>query len=324
MIYTNHSGIAFPLAVFLATDYYDTQDSQTISATTLLKPIRQIILSKRIDPTTEPVDIASLVASRLGSAIHDSIEKAWTTNHKQALSALGLSNKIIDNIKVNPTKEELKPNDIPVYLEQRVSKPMANYKVSGKFDFVAEGTVHDFKSTSVYTYINQSNAEKYALQGSIYRWLNPELINQDYMYIHYIFTDWSSAQAKQSNDYPNSRLLTQKYPLKSLQETEKFIKNKINLIQMYEDTDEKELPLCTDEELWRKPTQYKYYANPEAKRATKNFDNISEAYAYMSSKGAGKGIVKEVKGSVSACKYCSAFSLCSQKDSLIATGELIL
>jgi hypothetical protein len=36
------------------------------------------------------------------------------------------------------------------------------------------------------------------------------------------------------------------------------------------------------------------------------------------------GLVKEVPGQVTACKYCPAFSICSQKDALIAAGDLIL
>ena len=57
--------------------------------------------------------------------------------------------------------------------------------------FVAEGKVQDFKSTSVYTYLNQTNKDKYILQGSIYRWLNEDTITRDTMDIHFIFTDWN-------------------------------------------------------------------------------------------------------------------------------------
>src|SRR5574343_669124 len=132
----------------------------------------------------------------MGSAIHAAIEKAWLTP-KNALKALGVPNKIADNVMINPSKPmlELNPNAIPVYMEQRSYKQVGKYKVSGKFDFVAEGKVQDFKSTSVYTYLNQSNKDKYILQGSIYRWLNQDIITEDVMMIHYIVTDWSKAEA---------------------------------------------------------------------------------------------------------------------------------
>lgn len=51
---------------------------------------------------------------------------------------------------------------------------------------------------------------------------------------------------------------------------------------------------------------------------------MSEAIAYMTTKHHGKGIVKEVKGQVVACRYCPAFHLCTQKDSYINSGELIV
>mgnify|MGYP002132538329 CR=1 FL=1 len=34
------------------------------------------------------------------------------------------------------------------------------------------------------------------------------------------------------------------------------------------------------------------------------------------------GIIKEIKGEVVACRYCSAFSVCTQKDIYLTTGEL--
>lgn len=142
--------IPLPLAVFLATDDYD-YDPTAISATALMKPIRQLILTKRVNPEDNPIDIAGLVSSRMGSAIHAAIEKAWL-NPKQALKALGMPAKLADNVMINPSKPilELNPNAIPVYMEQRAYKQVGKYKVSGKFDFVAEGRVQDFKSTSTY------------------------------------------------------------------------------------------------------------------------------------------------------------------------------
>jgi hypothetical protein len=166
--YSNQMNIPLPLAVFLATDDYD-YDPTAISATALMKPIRQLILTKRVNPEDNPIDISGLVSSRMGSAIHAAIEKAWLTP-KNALKALGLPEKIANNIVINPSKEmlEFNPDAIPVYMEQRAYRQVGKHKVSGKFDFVAEGRVQDFKSTSVYSYLNQTNVAKYALQGSIY------------------------------------------------------------------------------------------------------------------------------------------------------------
>lgn len=293
----------------------------TFSATSLLKPVRQLVLGTRIQAEQNIIDIADLVSSRMGTAIHTAIEHAWLSESRnQALKLLGYDDKIIQRIKINPTK--VKKNDIPVYMELRSFKEIEGYTISGKFDFAAQGKVHDFKSTSVWNYMNQTNAEKYSLQGSLYRLLNPEIITEDEMYIHYIFTDWNKGESKRNPNYPQARVLTQSIPLLSLTETEAFVKEKLALYSKYKNANERDIPPCTDKELWRKPTVWKYYKNPDSVKSTKNFDNPIEANVRYEQDGR-IGIVKEVRGTVSACHYCPAFMICTQKDGLIASGDLV-
>lgn len=322
--YSNQFNIPLPLAVFLATDDYDFEPN-VISATSLMKSTRQLVLSKRVKPSESMIDIAGLVSSRMGSAIHAAIEKAWL-NPREAILALGYPSKIADNVLINPTPQALEanPKAIPVYMEQRAYKQVGQYRVSGKFDFVAEGRVQDFKSTSVYGYLNQTNAEKYSLQGSIYRWLNQDIISKPDMTINYIFTDWSAADAKQNPDYPQARVHVQRIPLLSIKDTENYVVGQLRQLDMYKDSDETELPLCNDKDLWRKATVWKYFKNPaKTERSTKNFDNANDAYARLYADG-DMGIVKEIKGGVVACRYCNAFDLCTQKDAYLASGELTL
>lgn len=324
--YANVGDVPLALAVFLASDTYDHDNTpNTISATTLLKPLRQVILPSRITPGEAMPNLADMMNNRMGSAIHDGIEKAWLTNHKTAMSALGLPQRVIDRVRVNPTKEELTEDTIPIYLEQRLKRQMGKWLVTGKFDFVGEGRVQDFKTTSVWTYKNQVNANKYTQQGSIYRWLNPTMIHQDEMDIHYIFTDWKAGMQKTDPSYPPRRFHKQSFPLMSLGETEQFIRTKVNLIDQHWDTEEELLPPCDDEELWRSEPQFKYYKSGDTtkSRSTKNFDTRQEAVIFMTTNG-GVGAIKEVPGQVTACKYCPAFAICSQKDALIASGDLLM
>ena len=324
MQYTNNHNISLAVAVFLATDDYD-HEPNVISATSLMKPVRQYVLAKRIPAEQNFIDVSTLVSSRMGTAIHTGIEKAWE-EPVVALKRLGYPDKVANNVLINPTEEDLKdnPKAIPVYMEIRAYKKLLGYKVSGKFDFVGESKVQDFKSTSVYTYLNQTNVKSYATQLSIYRWLNPKLITKDIGLIHYFFTDWSAMQARGNSQYPEQRVLTQEIKLMSLDETQQYVEGKLNDIIKHSSTPEHLLPLCTDEELWRKEAVWKYYKDPtKTSRSTKNFDNMAEAFARYSKDG-GVGLVKEIPGQVIRCKYCPAFAICTQKDSLIANGELIL
>lgn len=323
--YANTSSVPLSLAIFLATDNYDhNPDSNTISATALIKPVRQLVLSARVPEDLSPVDLVNLVPSRMGSAIHDAIERSWKDNYKPAMEALGYPKRVIEKIKINPETHELTDGTIPVYMEQRAHKQVGKFTVSGKYDFIGDGRVEDFKTTSTYTAMNNTNDEKYIWQGSIYRWLNPVIITKDEMAIQFIFTDWSKAKAMQDPKYPQQRIQQRLLPLKSLQETDAFVRRKLAQIEQYWEAKEEELPPCTDADLWRSEPVFKYYKNPEnTKRSTKNFDNRHDAQLrYIEDGSVGK--VVEVPGQVTACKYCSAFAVCSQKDALIASGDLVL
>lgn len=312
---TNNTGISLPIAVWLASDGYDFAPGtqKAISATSLLKPVRQILLKERLtEDTADTPDVSDYIASRLGHSIHDGIEKSWTRDYGTALRKLGYPQKLIDSIVINPDK--LEPGQIPVYLERRSNREILGYKISGKFDMVLEGRLHDFKSTSVYSYIKGSKDEDYALQGSIYRWLNPDIVTEDHMFIEFIFTDWQGAMAKADRNYPQQRVLPHRIELMSVEETENWIRGKIRQLEAAADLPEPALPRCTDEQLWRSAPKWKYFSNPAKTdgRSTKNFDDEASANAFAASKG--KGVVIHVPGQVKACKYCPAFPICTQKD----------
>ena len=328
--YTNQNKIPLALAVYLATDHYD-YDPNTISATRLIKPVRQLILAGRVPQEKSLIDVDSLIQSRLGTSIHDGIEKAWDPdNFVIAMQELGYDQKLIDRVRVNPEPEEVTGNIIPVYLEQRSYRDITvmgrTFKISGKTDFVAEGAVQDFKSTGAYTFKHATKDDDFALQGSIYRWLNPQRITADYIHIHYIFMDFAKYKIHTEKNYPDKRCKSIKVPLLSLEETEAFITNKLSILINQKDMPESEITFCNDKELWRDDDKFKYYKNPDnagvkGKRSTANFDSHAEALARKEKDG-NVGTVLTVKGQVKACKFCAGFHACTQKDAYIKDGSL--
>lgn len=328
--YSNINNVPLSIAVWLGTDSYDhNNDPKTISVTSLLKPIREIILTMQLKPEDiQPTDISTLVASRMGTAIHTGIETAWVKNYVQALLDMGYPKGLIGTIRINPTKQNIEDArtagiDItPIYMEMRTDKVINGWTISGKFDFIGDGRLEDFKSTSVYSYIFDSNGEKYKQQGSIYRWLNPDIITQDIMAIQFIFTDWSALKARTDRSYPPAKTHEHKLPLMSYESTERFISEKLTQIETYKDKPQNELPLCTPKELWRKGTIWKYYKNPAKKsRSTKNFNSAFEANTRLTKDGS-IGIIDEVRGEVVACKYCNVVGVCEQAKQLILSGDL--
>lgn len=327
--YVNTSNVPLALAVFLATDNYDhNPDPYTISATTLLKPLRQIILPARIPQEDAMIDLAAQMSTAIGSAIHDGIERSWRFNYAKALAALGYPAKLIARVRINPTQAELDtdPDIVPFYLEQRASKKVGQWTVTGKWDFIGEGRVQDFKSASIWSYKNQVNADKQILQGSLYRWLAPEKITQSQMDIHHIFKDWKAGMTKTDPSYPPQHFLTQTFDLLPVQETEMFVRQKLALIEQYWNAAEADIPECSDEDLWRTKAVFKWYKNGDASasRSTKNFDSMHDAQSHMSLVGKGAGVIVERPGEVKACRYCAGFAACTQKDRLIMAGDLIV
>lgn len=323
--YTNQTNLPTPIAVWLAHDTYDKAEAG-LSATSLMKPTRQIILTKRVPEGQGIVDVASLVKSRMGTAIHDAIERAWISPKlPETLASLGVVEKVIKRVVVNPVLRLFNKPTYPIYMELRETKEVLGTKISGKYDFIEDGHLFDFKSTGTFSYTSGSKDNDYVMQGSIYRWLNPDIITDEFMSICFIFTDWSKVRyLSDPRNYPPAQILAQKYKLLPVEQVQVFVENKVKEINFYSDKPESELPLCTDKELWRKPDVYKYYKNPQkTAKSTANFETLGEANQRYLDDGA-VGIVKLVKGGVSACTYCSAFTMCTQKDKLIESGELKL
>lgn len=308
---TNKYSLPLPLQVWLANDEYDgVADAKYISATQILKPTRQTILSRRLPEITS--DISDYLAASSGTAIHNDIEHSWESDKlKNTLTKLGYPESLVNNVEVNP--ETINKDKFQVFMEKRAIKEFNGWKIGGKFDFVINGQLHDIKTTSVYTYINDNHREDYILQGSIYKWLNPDLISSDSLIINYVFTDWSSTSAKGNPNYPQVRAASREYPLLSLEAIEEIISNKLKELDDNLDKDE---PIeCPESLLWFSDTVYKYYSDPTkvSGRATKNFTSLEEAHAYMLSQKKGKGIVIPVQGTPRRCQYCPAFEICSQR-----------
>lgn len=328
MQYTNRNGISLEMAVWLLNDEYDyVRESNYISATGLMKPLRHILLPERIPVDQQIVpDVEDLISSAMGHAFHAAIERAWESGrYKKALAMLGYPQSVVDRVLVNPTPEQIAAvkDPILVYIEQRAKKQVVvngvTFTVGGKFDMVCEGTVCDTKSTSVYKWIKESSDESYQLQMSIYRWLNQDKILDDHGRVNFIFTDWNKFDAVQQADqnYPPRKIMHRNIPLLSLEETEEWVRAKIAEVHQHQKTPESQLPECTPEELWMSAPKFKYYADPSkanqpGTRSSKNFEDLAEAQKHMMEKG--KGTVVTVPGTPKRCGYCSAFPICTQKD----------
>lgn len=311
--YTNNTGLTLPIAIWALMDNYNHDERENvISVTTLLKPTRQIVLGRKNKDCEMLIEASDMISSSMGTALHDSVEKAWKNKDKVI--------NLLDNLGY--LDSEALYNE--VILERRSEKEINGYIISGQFDIAFKGTVCDIKSTSVWSYIFGSKEDDYIKQMSIYRWLNQDIITNDDAYIEYIFTDWSSTKALQDKQYPQARTQTIKLKLMSLEDTEKYIINKLAEVTKFMELPDNHLILCSDEDLWRDKDVWKFYkynkdGKPNYNRATKVYDNELEANNRASKE---KGEVKLFKGGVKRCNYCNYTQICNQYTDMKIKGEI--
>ena len=139
---TNLHNIPLPVQVWLAADEYNAHKEITkyLSATTILRPLKSVILGRRVDPNTVAKDVTDFIAVRRGTAIHDSIEKVWNDDELRAsaMRKLGYPNKVIEMYKVNdPTPiDQRLPKTRYVDMEQRAFKKIGDWTIGGQVDFI--------------------------------------------------------------------------------------------------------------------------------------------------------------------------------------------
>jgi len=291
MNYTNKRNFPQYVVEWLEKDDYD-YDENTLSATTLMQPPRSYALKKQNWDKVE-IDIEDLIASRYGTAIHDSVEKVHLTGCKQ---------------------------------EERLKQAVKNKIITGKYDILRQiderrHELIDVKSTSVWTYIYGSKTEEYVKQLSIYRWL---AIQNKYdvslkAKVWMIFTDWSAAKAKSDPNYPQTRIVIKPIDLWGDEITLKYIGKRMDLLANAANLDQAEMPKCTDEELWASEETWAIMKDG-GKRAIKVHKTEEKALEQMKELTPAYHIDHR-KGKVVRCKYCVARKFCTQYTDLIAEGR---
>mgnify|MGYP001321879605 CR=1 FL=1 len=296
MKYTNRHNFPEFVQQWLQFDEYD-YNPDTISATTLMAPAKAYALKKQNFDDLE-IDIADLVASRYGTAIHDSVEKV----------------KLKDCLQ-----------------EERLKKILLGKTIKEKFDILhqisqANGKpvyeLIDVKSTSVWSVVYNSKEEDYIKQLSIYRYLaienGYEVVGDAKIWM--VFTDWSQAKAKADPEYPQARLYIKEIKLWTPKETEEWIEQRINDLEDAANRTQAEMPDCTDKELWADEDKWAIMKEGR-KSAVKLHTDEDAAKKQLGTLDDKHSIVKR-PGQVKRCKYCTASKFCDQYQRMIQEGRI--
>lgn len=276
MIITNEMGLPESFVNFVSNARHN--ETGTISATTLLKGEKEIVLTDRhFNEIT--VDASDMVWATFGSAFHLLME------HQED-----------DSFK-----------------EERFEVPVGKYTVTGKVDRydLEREVLEDWKTASVWKVIYGDFAD-WKEQGLTYAWLLKQngLTVKKCRFVA-LLKDHSKTEAKRKADYPQKPVYVYEFEVtdEELEAVENRIVSKVaKVASAYELTDDKIAP-CTAEERWATSDKYAVMKDGR-KTALKVCDTKEEAEKLLSELGGTR--IEERKGESKKCAdYCPCREFCN-------------
>ena len=199
-----------------------------LSVTQLINSPKIVALTaKHEEDLTE--DASDMVWSIFGSAVHGVLEHGKDPNH---------------------------------VVEERLHAELEGWRISGAVDLQIihdDGIgIRDYKTTSAWAVMNEKI--EWEQQLNIYAYLVERVKGRPVkdLGIVAIIRDWSRRDAATREGYPEAPIKELPIKLWSMQEREEFISSRIAQHSAFEFAMEsgEELPECTPQEMWEKPTVY--------------------------------------------------------------------
>jgi hypothetical protein len=276
MILTNRLNLPLPIVRAVEHDPY-TQDGH-ISVTGLIQPprIRQLLTRHRDNIS---IDVADRIWPLLGSSVHYILERAAVDNALQ---------------------------------EERLSMDVLGWTVTGKPDLYYDRTVFDFKVTSVWTTLNGVKREWETQENLYAELLRAHTFKVESLAIIAILRDWSKHQVTKSRDYPETQSIILPVTLWDPIDAGMYLEERVTVHQEAERLADDDLPVCTAEERWERPTQYavKKRGNKKASRLLPTLEE-AEVWARDNMKDKPFEIVCRPGESVRCRSYCDCSNYCN-------------
>jgi hypothetical protein len=254
-----------------------------LSVTQLLNSPKIVALTKKFEDEIEQ-DASDMVWSIFGSAVHNVLEHGKDDNH---------------------------------IVEERIHKEYEGWHISGAIDLQVVNNagidVKDYKTTTIWAVMNEK--VEWEIQLNIYAGLVEDVKNIPVTSVGIvaIIRDWNRRESTTREGYPEAPIKELPIRLWSKEERDAFISNRIALHSACEfalETDG-ELPDCTPEEMWEKPTVWAVRKIGN-KRAHSLYE--TEQLAIEALKDLGDKYEMEVrKGERTRCtNFCPVNTWCTQ------------
>jgi hypothetical protein len=282
---TNKFGVPETLVALASRDYY-SKGSSDYSVTEIISPPRiQRLRRKHFEEIEQ--DVSDMIWMLLGTALHVVAERSEVSGHTN---------------------------------EERLSAGIDGVILSGGIDLQKDEddgiTITDYKFTSAWALMNDK--PEWEQQQNIYKYLVERVKKKPVkgLKICALIRDWSRRDAQNKPDYPQAPIQIVDIPMWTFERTEAFIKERI---EMHRDSKVnadwgEELPPCTDEERWVRPTTYAVKKEGR-KTAIRVFEEQGEAEALLKDMPEkDKGFIEIRKGEAVRCtgNFCGVSQWCSQ------------
>lgn len=275
---TNKLGLPQAMVDAVSTSEHNAEGN--LSATTLLKSIREIVLTKRHWSELED-DVSNRVWAIFGQAVHKILERETETSF---------------------TEEFLKVN-------------LGQVNVTGRIDSydMQEHKVTDYKTCSVWK-IKFKDFSDWEKQGLIYAWLLKQNgFECKACEFIALIKDHSQTEARRDPSYPQLPIYIYRFDVteEKLKGIENYITNKVKAYIEAINLADDDLPPCTDEERWASPSKWAVMKEGR-KTAIRLLDSEDEAQDYIGNNGLDKkhyiefraGVSRKCQDYCSVCQYC--------------------
>lgn len=282
---TNKFGIPETLVALASRDYY-SKGSSDYSVTEIISPPRiQRLRRKHFEEIEQ--DASDMIWMLLGTALHVVAERSEISGHTN---------------------------------EERLSAGINGVILSGAIDLQKDEddgiTITDYKFTSAWALMHDK--PEWEQQQNIYKYLVERVKKKPVkgLKICALIRDWSRRDAQNKPEYPQAPIQMVDIPMWTFDRTEAFIKERLEIhrdSKVNADWNE-ELPPCSDEERWVRPTTYAVKKEGR-KTAIRVFEEQGEAEALLKEMPEkDKGFIEIRKGEAVRCtgNFCGVSQWCSQ------------
>jgi len=259
-------------------DKYEKGIDVVASATTIIKPVRVTKLRKEYFADMQESAVRR-VSALLGTAVHNILEEygeglGWHVERR----LYGVSKS---GLSYSGQLDALIPNGDETWT-------IGDYKV-----------VPTFKHNQLDEYYDQLN-----IQAALARQAGYDVTG---LKVVAIFKDWMESRSKLSENYPPTPIVEYDVPKRDPDELDDWVDSRLR--QIVGD----DLPECSPDERWMRDDKWAVH-KPEAKRATKVFDNKAEAESFLEVALKGKGHVDHRPATPIRCtnNYCGVAEWCAQ------------